>query len=82
MLSLIRKFVMGANATQATVTPVVLGRWGIHYDPKVIDCKVFQANEDHCGCCVDVAVEKGRSEDLEKRIRYEKGEEYLLPYIV
>jgi len=29
----------------------VLGRWTIVYNPKVIDIKVDQANEDHCGCC-------------------------------
>jgi hypothetical protein len=80
--SFIRNFMMRRNTTAATVTPVVLGRWGIQYDPRIIDCKVFQANEDHCGCCVDVAANKGRNETLEKRIHDEKTEEYLLPYIL
>lgn len=81
--SFIRNFMMRRNATTSVpVTPVVLGRWGIQYDPRIIDCKVFQANEDHCGCCVDVAVNKGRNETLEKRIHDEKNEDYLLPYIV
>ena len=29
----------------------MLGRWIINYDEKIIHTKVFQANEDHCGCC-------------------------------
>jgi hypothetical protein len=29
----------------------MLGRWFIHYDQKIIDKKIDQANEDHCGCC-------------------------------
>ena len=39
-----------ANAnTNANVTK--LGRWQLHYDPRVVNSKVDQANEDHCGCC-------------------------------
>jgi hypothetical protein len=38
-----------ANATNTTTTK--LGRWQLHYDPKVVNSKVDQANEDHCGCC-------------------------------
>lgn len=80
--SFIRKFMMRRNATAATVTPVVLGRWGINYDQHIIDCKVFQANEDHCGCCDDVKIKPFSNEEVEKGIRYEKTEEYLLPYVV
>jgi hypothetical protein len=36
-------------ATTASTTN--LGRWQLHYDPKIVDSKVDQANEDHCGCC-------------------------------
>jgi len=28
-----------------------LGRWQLHYDPKTVNSKIDQANEDHCGCC-------------------------------
>ncbi len=28
-----------------------IGRWEIHYDPKVTFQKVDWANEDHCGVC-------------------------------
>jgi hypothetical protein len=31
--------------------PAALGRWHINYVPEVMDIKVNQANEDHCGCC-------------------------------
>lgn len=30
-----------------------LGRWKIDYNHQVIQRKVDQANEDHCGCCVN-----------------------------
>ncbi len=35
-----------------------LGRWFIHYDQKIINTKIDQANEDHCGCCeIDIEEE-------------------------
>lgn len=34
----------------------ILGRWFIHYDQKIIDKKVDQANEDHCGCCNNIEI--------------------------
>jgi len=67
---------------------VVLGRWGIQYDPRIIDCKVFQANEDHCGCCVvpkneEVAVATTTVVENNKIVvLYEKTEEYLVPYVM
>lgn len=74
----------------AAAAPVALGRWGIHYDPRIIDRKIIQANEDHCGCCVDVVVgdgmKKTETEAVKKSsssvVRYEKREEYLLPYVM
>jgi hypothetical protein len=35
-----------------------LGRWRIQYEPQIIDLKTKQANEDHCGCCIDSASDK------------------------
>lgn len=29
----------------------MLGRWTIQYSDNVINRKIDQANEDHCGCC-------------------------------
>jgi hypothetical protein len=80
----------------AAAAPVALGRWGIHYDPRIIDRKIIQANEDHCGCCVDVVVaaavvgdgmKKTEADAVKKSssssvVRYEKREEYLLPYVM
>lgn len=43
-------------ATTASTTK--LGRWQLHYDPKIVDSKVDQANEDHCGCCHESAHQK------------------------
>jgi hypothetical protein len=75
----------------AAAAPPALGRWGIQYDKQIIDRKIIQANEDHCGCCVvsdgmkktepepeTEAVKKSSS----SVVRYEKREEYLLPYIM
>ena len=72
-----------AQATAAAAP--VLGRWGIQYDERIIDRKIVQANEDHCGCCVDVraAAENLKKETAKKSVmRYEKTEEYLLPYVM
>ena len=73
-------------------TAVVLGRWGIQYDPRVIDCKVFQANEDHCGCCVvptkeEVAVAvPAHLEESSTRTKalvvISQEESYLVPYVI
>ncbi len=79
-----------AHTAVAAAAPPVLGRWGIQYDEKVIDRKIVQANEDHCGCCVDVrAAENPKKEaaatSAKKNssvMRYEKTEEYLLPYVM
>jgi hypothetical protein len=30
---------------------IMLGRWKITYEPKMIHSKVDWANVDHCGCC-------------------------------
>ena len=75
-----------AQATAAAAP--VLGRWGIQYDERIIDRKIVQANEDHCGCCVDVrAAENLKKETVttsakKNVVRYEKTEEYLLPYVM
>ena len=82
-----------ATATATATAPVALGRWGIQYDEKVIARKIVQANEDHCGCCVDVIVgdgvdvkKKNKKKETEAEVksvvRYEKREEYLLPYVM
>jgi len=31
--------------------PILLGRWNLKYDEKMINRTVYLANEDHCGCC-------------------------------
>ena len=87
--SLIRRMVgaKGGSGSDSVSTPVVLGRWGIQYDPRIIDCKVFQANEDHCGCCVSAVVAttttiSSRGFVSDSKNVDENIEEYLLPYIV
>jgi hypothetical protein len=70
----------------AAAAPPVLGRWGIQYDQRIIDRKITQANEDHCGCCVVDETKKNKTEAVKKSsssvVRYEKKEEYLLPYVM
>lgn len=61
----------------AAAAPPVLGRWGIQYDQRIIDRKIVQANEDHCGCCVVETQKKKKT-----MTQYEKTEEYLVPYVM
>jgi hypothetical protein len=88
MLSLFRSFITRVVPVPGQRQAVVLGRWGIQYDPRIIDCKVFQANEDHCGCCavpsevaVTVAVTAAVTAENKMKVD-EKGEEYLVPYVM
>lgn len=47
-----------------------LGRWKIDYNQSIIHHKIDQANEDHCGCCINEFNDKDDKED----------EEYMIPY--
>ena len=83
--SFIKGIVYRASAASASASSVVLGRWGIQYDPKIIRIKIDQANEDHCGCCVPPPAAAAAGTDTTKtkmKTRYEKIQEYLLPYIM
>jgi len=86
MLSFIQRIVTRArtNASSSVSSSVALGRWGIQYDPKIIQIKIDQANEDHCGCCVSSTTSVSATLDsvMKTRTRYQKREEYLLPYVV
>jgi len=79
-------FSVKSQTTVAAAAPPVLGRWGIQYDKQIIDRKIIQANEDHCGCCVVDERKKNETEAVKKSsssvVRYEKKEEYLLPYVM
>lgn len=79
--ALVARVSSSVKAPAAVDTPPALGRWGIQYDETVIDRKINQANEDHCGCCV---VPKKETKELERNrvVRYEKTEEYLVPYVM
>jgi hypothetical protein len=80
-------FSVKSHTAVAAAAPPTLGRWGIQYDQRIIDRKITQANEDHCGCCVVDDSEKNKTEAVKKSssssvVRYEKREEYLLPYVM
>lgn len=53
--------------------PLKWGRWSLNCDAPTTFIKVDQANEDHCGCCVEQ--DKLATKDLN-----EEYEQYLLPY--
>jgi hypothetical protein len=97
MMSFIRGLIERASSSvkvQQTVAgaataPVALGRWGIQYDKQIIDRKITQANEDHCGCCVDVVVvvgdetkNKNKNNNKKSTVQYEQMEDYLVPYVM
>ena len=66
-----------SHTAVAAAVPPALGRWGIQYDQRIIDRKIVQANEDHCGCCVVETQKKKKT-----MVQYEKTEEYLVPYVM
>lgn len=79
MQTYIRRFLnltIRGDRVVAVSAPVALGRWSIQYDQKVIDRKIVQANEDHCGCCV---VPK---KNATATVATKDSEDYLLPYVV
>lgn len=91
---MLRSFIKGivSHASVSSASSVVLGRWGIQYDPKIIRIKIDQANEDHCGCCGEepetskkMSAKTSLAPDTDTantNTRYEKIEEYLLPYVL
>ena len=88
LLDRVTSSVKRQTVTSATASPA-LGRWDIQYDERIIDRKIVQANEDHCGCCVAENPKKNECEMAEKKkereaavVRYEKREEYLVPYVM
>jgi hypothetical protein len=86
LLSFVKGILSRASVSSASsVSSVVLGRWGIQYDPKIIRIKIDQANEDNCGCCIEepATVSKPPANPAKTtKTRYEKIEEYLLPYVM
>jgi cytochrome c553 len=88
-----------ANATTTTTTTTTkLGRWQLHYDPRVVNSKVDQANEDHCGCCHEPSQMKKEEQMLQQKQKwqerqrrnytqkhvqkYSESEEYYIPYVM
>jgi len=85
-----------ANATTTTTTTTTkLGRWQLHYDPRVVNSKVDQANEDHCGCCHEPSQTQVRKEQMlhqqqkwqeRQRRSYTQTpvqkEEYYVPFVM
>jgi hypothetical protein len=59
--------VNGINTTK-------LGRWNLHYDPKIVHSKVDQANEDHCGCC-HATIQENQTRQQMQQVQKRKWQE-------
>jgi hypothetical protein len=57
----------GINSTK-------LGRWNLHYDPKIVNSKVDQANEDHCGCC-NTTLQENQTRQQMQQVQKRKWQE-------
>ena len=80
--------------TPATNATTQLGRWQLHYDPKVVHSKVDQANEDHCGCCGESAEQMKQMKQRDRKQKWQKwqekkqhalyaeSEKYYIPYVM
>jgi hypothetical protein len=70
----------------ATTPPTKLGRWHLHYDPKIVNSKVDQANEDHCGCCHEnnqtMKQDQMLRQTQKQMQKYSESEEYYIPYVM
>jgi hypothetical protein len=88
LIARVSSSVKAQTAVAAATAPPVLGRWGIQYDERIIARKIVQANEDHCGCCVVAEnpkkneCEVGAKKKNSSVVRFEKREEYLVPYVM
>lgn len=64
-----------------TMAITKLGRWQLHYDPKIVHSKVDQANEDHCGCCHEPTPIK-LNKNTTTTTKQQPSEEYYIPYVM
>ena len=71
------------SKTYKPITNNQLGRWNIIYEPKIINCKVDQANEDHCGCCSNHFEIRENKNISNTQVQYRDIEDdsYYDPYI-
>lgn len=74
--------------------PIILGRWGVTYEQRVLDKRINWANHDHCGSeiCekyfndIEKEKEKDKAKDKVKVKEFknvrgdEQDMEYYLPY--
>jgi hypothetical protein len=65
----------------STKSTAQLGRWSIQYDPKIIQRKVNQANEDHCGCCQESIQPQSREKHQQNVNEIENDDGYYDPYV-
>lgn len=79
------KKILKPSVTVNNMTTTKLGRWQLHYDPKIVHSKVDQANEDHCGCCHEPTpmkiIQKPTTTTI-KQASNQPSEEYYIPYVM
>ena len=74
------KRMLKPSAAVNTMTTTKLGRWQLHYDPKIVHSKIDQANEDHCGCCHEPTPMKHSKNTT--TTKQQPSDEYYIPYIM
>jgi len=63
-----------SSSSVSGINPTLLGRWNLHYDPKIVHSKVDQANEDHCGCC-HTALQENQTRQQMQQVQKRKWQE-------
>jgi hypothetical protein len=62
--------------------PIILGRWSVTYDKRVLDKRINWANHDHCGSEIcEKKFDYSEKEKVKKNVRGDEQDmEYYLPY--
>jgi hypothetical protein len=75
--------ISSSSSSTNGINSIKLGRWNLHYDPKIVHSKVDQANEDHCGCCHTTLQEnqtRQQMQQIQKRKWQEKQQQQQRNY--
>ena len=75
-MNFIRRMLNISSSLSSTngINSIKLGRWNLHYDPKIVNSKVDQANEDHCGCC-HTALQENQTKQQIQQVQKRKWQE-------
>ena len=67
--------------------PIILGRWGVTYEQRVLDKRINWANHDHCGSelCNKSQTKNQTKSKIKNKVLQKYGilnEEDMVPYIL